>query len=325
MTIPRRLFLKAALAGASLSLIRDVEAVGIYPSRPVKILVGFPAGGPVDIAAHTVATWLTDRLDQGFVVENRPGESGNIATRAALKAAPDGYTLLLCGPVNTINGSLFTDLDFDFARDAEPIAALYQVPLVVELNPSAPINSLPEFLAYGRAHRGSLKVAYAGNGTPQHVGIELFRSMSGVDLSLVPYSGSAPALVDLLAGKVDAMFDPLPSSIELIKSGKLKALAVTGATRSQSLPDVPCAREYVPGYQAGSWFGLVAAKGVPASVVQIINQAANSALDDPVAKQRLFDLGGTEMSGSPADFAKFIATETDRYRRLIREANIKQN
>jgi tripartite-type tricarboxylate transporter receptor subunit TctC len=325
MTFGRRQFLKMALGSASLSAFTSLAAAETYPSRSVKVIVGFPAGGPVDIAARTAAAWLTDKFGQTFEVVNQPGESGNIATRTVLRSEPDGYTLLICGPVNAINSSLFANLDFDFVRDAEPIAALYSVPMVLEVNPSSEINSVAEFLDYARAHPGSLKVAYAGNGTPQHVGIELFKAMSGVDLSLVPYAGSSPALADLLAGRVDVMFDPLPSSIELVRHQKLKALAVTGAKRSPVLPELPCLSDYVSGYEAGSWFGIVAAKGVPASIVQKLNHAVGYALADPAARRRLFELGGTDMSGSPENFASFLVTETDRYRRLIRTANIKPN
>src|ERR1019366_6191218 len=228
------------LTGAvALPLASRLAEAQAYPSRPTRIIVGFPAGGPVDIAARIIAPWLTERLAQPFVVENHPGESGNAATRIVVKAPADGYALLLCGPVNTINTTLFADLDFNFTRDIAPVAGLFRVPLVVEVNPSVPVRTVPEFLAYAKANPGKLKVAFAGIGTPQHVGIELFKSMAGVDLTLVPSLGSAPALADLLGGQVQVMFDPMPSSIALIKSGKLIPLAVTTPVRSEALPDIP--------------------------------------------------------------------------------------
>jgi tripartite-type tricarboxylate transporter receptor subunit TctC len=323
MTIIRRQFLRIATGAATLPFVHSVNKADAYPSRPVKILVGFPSGGPVDIAARNIGKWLTQRLGQTFGIENMPGESGNIAARAVVKAAPDGYTLLLCGPVNTINTTLFPDLDFDFARDVVPVAGLYRVPLVVEVNPSLEIDTAAEFLAHAKAHPGKLKVAHAGCGTPHHVGLELFKSMSGVDLTLVRYLGSSPALADLLSGKVDAMFDPLPSSIGYIRSGKLRALAVTAFTQSEAFSAIPSMTDYLPGYGAGSWFGISAPKGTPVPIVERLNDQTNAALADPKAKACIAELGGTEISGPSASFAAFIATETERYRQVIRTANIK--
>ena len=322
MTLTRRRLLQIGAACAALPLTRVPAGAQAYPSAPVRILVGFPENGPVDIAARVIAPWLTEKLGQTFEVENRPGASGNIATRAALKAAPDGRTLLLCGPVNTINTTLFPTLDFSFTRDSAPVAGLYRVPLVIEVNPSLPINSPAEFLAHAKANPGKLRVAYAGNGTPQHVGIELFKAMAGVDLTLVPYLGSAPALADLLSGKVDAMFDPLPSSLAHIKSGKLRALAVTTPTRSEALPDVPAMSDIVPGYEAGSWFGLVAPRGTPAPIVETLNKQVNDGLADTAIKARIAGLGGIAISMSPAAFGDFVSTETERYAQVIRAARI---
>ncbi len=323
MALTRRRILQMAAGSVALPLTRALASAETYPSQPVRILVGFPAGGPVDIAARTISPWLTERLRQTFVVENQPGESGNIATRTALRAAPTGYTLLLCGPVNTINVTLFPDLDYDFMRDSAPVASLYRVPLVVEVRPSMAITSVPEFLAYAEANPGKLKIAYAGHGTPQHVGIELFKSVAGVDLTLVPYLGSAPALADLLKGQVDGMFDPLPSSVAHIRRGELRALAVTTPTRSAALPDVPAMSDFVPGYEAGSWFGIVAPKGTPGHIIEKLNSEVNTGLADATIKTRIAELGGTVVSGSPDAFATFIATEAERYGRVIRAANIR--
>lgn len=293
-----------------------------YPTRPVRIIVGFPKGGPVDIAARVISPWLSDRLGQPFVVENLPGESGNIATEEVVKAPPDGYTLLLCGPVNTINTTLFKGLNFNFTRDITPVASISRVPLVVEISPSFDVRTVPEFLAYAKAHPGEVKVAYAGNGTPQHIGIEMFKMMAGVDLTLVPYLGSAPALADLLSGQVQMMFDPIPSSIGHIRSGKLIPLAVTGPTPSDALPDIPIMSNFVNGYEAGSWFGIGAPKGIPEEIVNRLNTEVNAGLASAKIKERLAELGATAVLGTPADFSAFIARETDKYQRVIREAKI---
>lgn len=293
-----------------------------YPAHPVRIIVGFPKGGPVDIAARVISPWLSDRLSQPFIVENLPGESGNIATREVVKSTPDGYTLLLCGPVNTINTTLFEGLGFNFTRDITPVASIFRVPLVVAINPLFSVRTVPEFLAYAKAHPGEIKVAYAGNGTPQHIGIELFKMMAGVDLSLVPYLGSAPALADLLSGQVQMMFDPIPSSIAHIRSGKLIPLAVTSLTRSDALPNVPIMSNFVSGYEAGSWFGIGAPKGTPVEIVNRLNTEVNAGLANAKIKERLAELGATAVPGKPADFSAFIARETDKYQRVIREAKI---
>lgn len=277
----------------------------------------------MDIAGRTIGAWLSDRVGQPFIVENRPGESGNLATRAVVKAAPDGHTLLVCGPVNVINTALSDGMDFDFGRDISAVAGLFRVPLVVEVNPALPISTVPELLAYARANPGRLKVAYAGNGTPQHVGIELFKAMAGVDLTLVPYAGSTPALEALLAGQADAMFDPMPSSIGLINSGRLRPLAVTTARRSEALPQVPPMSDFVPGYEAGSWFGIGAPRGTPPTVITRLNTEINAGLADPGIWTRVAGLGGMVIPGSPVAFAAIIAAETEKYRAVIRTANIR--
>ena len=323
MTIVRRQFL-SALGGAVVApFLPRLARAQTYPSRPVRIVVGFPAGGPVDIAARLIAPRLAERLGQSCVVENQPGESGNNATRTVVKAPADGHTLLLCGPVNTINTTLFKDLDFSFTTDIAPVAGLFRVPLVVEVNTTVPLKTAAEFLAHAKAHPGKLKVAYAGNGTPQHVGIELFKSMAGVDLTLVPYLGSAPALADLLGGQVDMMFDPMPSSIGYIKSGKLVPLAVTSPIRSEALPDIPAMSDFVPGYEAGSWFGIGAPRGTPGDIIERLNREIRMSLDEAGTKARLAELGGIAIAGSAADFGAFIVRETERHGAVIRTANIK--
>ena len=323
MAIARRRFLQIAAGALGSSFAYRADWAEDYPSRPVRLLVGFPGGGPVDIAARTIGAWLCDRLGQTFIVENRPGESGNIATRAVVKAAPDGYTLLVCGPVNVINTALIDGMDFDFGRDISAVAGLFRVPLVIEVNPALPISTAQEFLTYARANPGRLKVAYAGTGTPQHLGIELFKAMAGVDLTLVPYAGSTPALEALLAGQADAMFDPMPSSIGLINSGKLRPLAVTTPRRSDALPQVPSMCDFVPGYEAGSWFGIGAPRGTPLPIITRLNIEINAGLADPRFLARVAGLGGMVMPGSPVAFAAFVAAETEKYRSVIRAANIR--
>lgn len=322
MKFHRRELLRLAAGGAVLPFAWSCAGAQINPTRPVRILVGFPAGGPVDIAARLIAPWLSERLDQTFVVENLPGESGNLATEAVVRAPPDGSTLLLCGPVNTINTTLFQNLAFNFMLDISPVASLFRVPLVLEVNPNVAARTVPEFLALARAQPGRIKVGYAGRGTPQHIGIEMFKRMAGVDLTLVPYLGSPPALIALLSGQVDAMFDPLPSSIAHIRSGALLPLAVTSLDRSEALPDVPSMSDFVPGYQAGSWFGIGAPKDTPEGIIRRLNDAVNAGLSDLNIRARLADLGGTATPQSPSDFASFIAEETERFAELIRIAAI---
>ena len=322
MLLPRRQFMRLTAAAATGLLFPRVAAAQVYPEHPVRLVAGFPAGGPVDIAARLIGPWLAEHLGQPFEVENLPGESGNNATRSVIRAAPDGYTLLLCGPVNTINTTLFEDLDFDFSHDVVPVASLWSVPLVIEVHPSVPAETLAEFIAYAKANPGRLKIGFAGRGTPQHVGIELFKMMAGVELELVPYEGSAPALADLLAGKIDAMFDPLPSSMPHVRSGKLVPLAVTSAQRTKALPDVPAAADLVPGYEAGSWFGIVAPGGTPGPIVELLNATVNAALRNAEMQDRLANLGATPITGSPAQFGEFIAEETKKYADVIHTAKI---
>jgi tripartite-type tricarboxylate transporter receptor subunit TctC len=323
VSLARRDILRySAAALASLVAIPSAWAQ-TYPSRPVRIVVGFPAGGPVDLSARVIATWLTEHLGQPFVVENRPGESGNLATREVINAERDGYTLLVCGPVNTINTTLFSNLDFNFSNDVAPIASISRVPLVVEVHPSVKARSVPEFLALARARPGGIRVAYAGEGTPQHLGIELFKMMAGVNLTLVPYLGSTPALADLLEGKVDAMFDPLPSSIGHVRAGRLVPLAVTAREPLQALPNVPAMNTFVSGYEAGSWFGLVAPKGTPVPVIEWLNGAVASGLADKTVMAKLADMGATPVQSSASEFARFIVSETERYGAVVKATGLR--
>ena len=325
MNLHRRNFIKWATAAVATPILSWMAAAETYPTRTVRLVVGFPAGGPVDIAGRLIAPRLSEQLGQSFVVDNQVGESGNAATRSVVRAKPDGHTLLVCGPVNTINTTLFETLDFDFGRDIAPVASLYRVPLVIEVHPSVPVRTLTELIDYARSKPGKLRVGYAGKGTPQHVGIELFKAMAGIDLTLVPYLGSTPALNDLLAGSIDAMFDPMPSSIGHIKSGRLVPLAVTTLTRSAKLPTVPIAADTIPGYQAGSWFGIGAPRATPSTVVDKLNAAVNAALADPAIKERLSELGAIALPSSPAEFQTFVAQETARYAGVIRSAGISLN
>jgi tripartite-type tricarboxylate transporter receptor subunit TctC len=317
----RRDFLRL-MATAIIAPLPGPAVAQAYPSKPVRLVVGFPAGGPVDIAARLIAPWLTERLGQSFVVDNQPGESGNGATRSVIRAVPDGYTLLICGPVNTINTTLFESLDFNFGRDIAPVASLWRVPLVIEVHPSVPVRTIPDLIAHAKANPGRLRVGFAGRGTPQHVAIELFKTMAGADLTLVPYLGSTPALADLMAGSIDVMFDPLPSSIAHIKSGKLIALAVTAPTRSEALPDVPIVADSVAGYEAGSWFGIGAPKGTPANVIEKLNMEVQAAFGNASIKAHLSGLGAFVIPGSPDQFGKFIREETEKYAGVIRTAKI---
>lgn len=309
------------IGGASIAW--PLAAAEAYPSQSVRLVVGFPPGGPVDIAARIIAPWLSERLGQPFVVDNQPGDSGNNATRSVVRAAPDGYTLLICAPVHPINATLFEDLDFDFGRDIAPVASLWSVPLVIEVNHSVPVRTILDLISYAKANPRKLRVGFAGYGTPQHLAIELFKVMAGIDLTLVPYLGSTPALADLMAGNIDAMFDPMPSSISHIKNGKLVPLAVTGAKTSEALPGVPAAAVFVPGYEAGAWFGLGAPKGTPTSVIETLNMAVEMSFSDTKVRARLSELGATVMPGSPAEFGEFLSEETKKYAGVIRSANIK--
>jgi tripartite-type tricarboxylate transporter receptor subunit TctC len=305
----------------SLFAAADARAAG-YPDRPVRIIVGYPAGGSTDIVARIIGNWLSNKLGQQFVVENKPGAGNNIGTELVAKAAPDGYTLYLVNPANTINATLYKHLNFVFLRDIDPIANVIQVPNVMEVNPSVPAKTVAEFIAYAKANPDKINVASSGNGTSIHLSGELFKMMTGVKMTHVPYKGSAPMLTDLLGGQVQVTFDNLPSSIAHIKAGKLRALAVTTATRSPELPDVPTVAETVPGYEAVAFFGFGAPHGTPKEIVDLLNKEINLAIQDPGIQARLKDLGGIAVPGSPGDFGKFLANETAKWEKVVHAANL---
>jgi tripartite-type tricarboxylate transporter receptor subunit TctC len=319
----RRRFLKLA-AGAAVhpAFLRTAKAQ-TYPSQPVRIIVGFPPGGAADITARLMAQWLSERLGQPFVIENRPGAGTNIATESVVKAPADGYTLLLVSVANTVNATLYEWLSFDFIRDIEPVAGLIRGPLVLALNPTVPAHTISEFIAYAKANPGTLNMASAGNGTPGHMAAELFQLMAGLDFLDVPYRGGARALTDLLAGHVQAMFDNLPTSLEHIRTGRVRPLAVTTAARSDALPHLPTVSEFVPGYEVSSWFGIGLPRGTSKEIVGKLNMAINAGLADPSLKAQLTDSGSTILGGSPADFYNLIVEETEKWRKVIRTANIK--
>ena len=293
-----------------------------YPSRPIKWIVPYPAGGTTDILARLIGQWLSEHLGAQIIIENRPGAGNNIGTEAAINAAPDGYTVLLVNPANGINTSLYRKLTFDFIRDVAPVAGLTRVPNVMEVNPAVPAKTVPEFIAYAKANPGKINLASSGNGTSVHLSGEMFKMMTGVDLLHVPYRGAAPALTDLISGQVQIMFDNMPSSIEHIRAGKLRALGVTTAKRSPALPDVPTVAETVPGYEASAWFGMGAPKGTPPEIINKLNKAINAALADPNIQARLADLGGNVMSTTAAEFGQVIVDETDKWAKVVKAAGV---
>ena len=324
MAPQRRDFLQLGLAaGALAAWPAALRAQAAYPSRPVHVLLGFAAGGSSDVIGRLVCQWLSERLRQPFVFDDKPGAGSNIATEFVAKEAPDGYSLLWCTSANAINATLYQNLNFDFLRDFAPAAGVFRVPNVLEVHPSVPVKTVPEFIAYAKANPGKLNYASGGIGATQHMSAELFKFMAGVDMKHVPYRGSAPALIDLLSGQVQVMFDLLPASIGYIRAGKLRALAVTTAQKSEALPELPTIGEFVPGYEASTWNGVVAPKGTPADAIEKLNGAINAALADTAIKARLADLGATTMPGSSAAFGKFLADETAKWAKVIKFAGIK--
>ena len=322
--LPRRRFLQLVASAAAVPAAPIVAtSQESYPTRPVRLLVGYPAGGPADTVARLTAQWLSDRLGQQVVVENRVGAASNIAAEAVVRSPPDGYTLLWVTISNAVNATLYDKLSFDFNRDIVPIASITRSPAVMEVNPSFPAKTVPEFIAYARANPGKVNMASAGPGSAPHLYAELFKMMTGVDVLQVHYRGSGPALPDLIAGQVQAMFDAVASSIGFIRAGKLRPLAVTTGTRLEVLPDIPTVGDFVPGYEASGWYGIGAPKNTPAQIVDRLNAEINAALADPKMKARFADLGGTVLPGSPADFGKLLADEKEKWGKVIRAANIK--
>jgi tripartite-type tricarboxylate transporter receptor subunit TctC len=323
MKLPRRQFLHLAASAAALPAVSRSARAETYPSRPVRIIVGFAAGGPNDISARIIAQWLSERLGQPFIVENRAGAASNIATEYVVRAAADGYTLVMIGPPAAFNAALYDHLNFVFLRDIAPVAGIVRVPDVMVVNPSVPAATVPEFITYAKANPAKINMATAGTGSFPHVAGELFRSMAGVDLVVVNYRGGGPALVDLMAGQVQVTFETTLATMGYIRAGKLRPLAVTSATPSAALPDVPVIANFVPGYEATGWYGLGAPKNTPADIVDTLNRAVNAGLSDPKIKEQLANLGGEPMSMSPVQFAKLIADETEKWGKVIRAANIK--
>jgi len=322
--VERRDFLTLAAGAAALPFVPRTASALDYPTRPVHMLVGQAAGSSSDISARLIAQYLTEHLGQQFVVDVRPGATGNVATEAAIHSAPDGYTILLVNSQNTINEAMFPDLPFDFVRDIAPIALTHRVALVMEVLPSFPAKTVPEFIAYAKANPGKINMASGGVGGPQHVAGELFKYMAGVDLVHVPYHGSTPAIVDLLAGNVQVMFDVTPSSLPHIRAGKLRPLAVTTPERLDFLPGVPAMAEFLPGYEAFGWIGFGAPKDTPPAIIDTLNKTINAAVADPTVKARLLDLGGLVMPpNTPAEFAKFIASDTNKWIKVVKFANLK--
>jgi tripartite-type tricarboxylate transporter receptor subunit TctC len=323
MKLPRRQFLHLAAGAAALPFAPDIACAQAYPLRPVRIVAGFPAGSTTDVVARLIGQWLQERLGQAFIVENRPGAGGTIATEAAVRAFPDGYTLLLVSTAHAINATLYNNLKFNILRDVAPIAAVVNLPNVMVVNPSISARTVPEFVAYAKANSGKLNMSSAGNGSSSHLAGELFKAMTRVNLVHVPYRGQPAALTDLLGGQVDVSFGTTASSIEYIRAGNLRALAVTTATRLEALPDVPALGEFVPGYEATTWGGLGAPRNTPAEVVEKLNKAINAGLADTKFRANLTEIGGIPLGGSPADFGKLIADETEKWGKLVKLAGIK--
>ena len=323
MKLIRRRFLHLAAGAAALPFASQIARAQAYPARPVRIVVPFAAGGPTDIVARLAGQWLSERLGQQFVIENRPGAGGTIGTEAVVRAAPDGYTLLQVGAYTVVNAALYDNLNFSFVRDVIPLASMMSVPLVMEVHPSFPAKTVPEFIAYAKANPGKINMASSGIGATPHVAGELFKMMAGVDLVHVPYRGAGAAFADLLGGQVHMMFDFTPSSVEYIRSGKLRALGVTTTVRAAALPDVPTLGEFVPGYEASGWFGLGAPRNTPVEIVETINKETNAILADEKVKARLADLGGTVLTGSPAEFGKLIAVESEKWAKVVKFSGAK--
>jgi tripartite-type tricarboxylate transporter receptor subunit TctC len=322
MKLPRRAFLHLAAGAAAWAAPRIAQAQA-YPTRSVRLIVGFAAGGGADIMARLIGQWLSERLGRSFIVENRSGAGTNIATETVVNAPADGYTLLLATSSNAFNATLYDDLKFNFLRDVAPVAGVHREPHVIEVNPSLPVHTVPEFIAYAQANPGKVNMGSGGVGSGNHMAGELFSMMTGVRFTHVPYRGAAPALVDLMGGQVQVLFAVISSSIEHVRAGKLRALAVTTATRSPVLPDVPTVADFVPGYEASFWTGVVAPKETPAEIVATLNKEINAALVDPKLKARFAELSATALPGSPADFGTFIAEETERWGKVIRTAGIR--
>ena len=323
MKLPRRQFLHLAAGAAALSVLSGIARAQAYPSRPIRWVVGFAPGGATDIIARLMGQWLSERLGQSVVIENRPGAGSNLATEVVVNAPPDGYTLLLVGPSHAVNATLYPKLNYNFIRDIAPIASISREPLVMVVNPSVPAKTVAEFIAYAKANPGKLNMASSGIGTSVHVGGELFKMMTGINMLHVPYHGAAPAITDLIGGRMQVMFATLPSSIAYIKAGNLRALAVTTARRTPALPDLPIVADVLPGYEASAVYGVGAPRDTPVETVDKLNKEINAGLADPRIQAQLADLGGTVLPGTPADFAKLIAEETQKWAKVVKFSGAK--
>lgn len=325
MAATRRQLLTLAVAAAALPLavLRDARAENAFPSRPVRLVIGFPPGGPMDIMARMAAQVLSTRLSQPFVVESRPGAGSNLGTEMVVRATPDGYTLLVFGPVNTINETLYDNLPFVFSRDIAPVAGLASVPFALVVHPSLPVRSVADLIEHARANPGRIGIASAGNGTPQHAAAEMFKKMAGVEMIHVPYRGSGPALIDLVGGQVQVMIDAVPSALEHIRAGRVRALAVTTPTRAAMLPELPSLSDTVPGYEVSSWYGIGAPRGTPLEVIRRLNEEMNAGLAAPAMLQRLSQMGAQAMPGTPEDLGRLILAETERWRQVVRGAEMR--
>lgn len=323
MKFQRRDFLHLAASAATLPFVSKIAWAQTYPTRPVRLIAGFPAGGVVDLYARLIGQWLSERLGQPFIIENRPGAGGNIGTETFVRSPPDGYTLLQFTSSHSWNATLYDKLSFDIMRDIAPVGSIYHSPGILVVHPSLPVNSVPELLAYAKARPGKINMASGGLGSAQHVYGELFKMMAGVDMLHVPYRGGGPALIDLLAGQVALMFDTFATSIEHVRAGKLRALAVTSTTRSAVLPDTPTVGEFVPGYEAIGWQGIGAPRNTPVGIIDTLNRELNACLADPRLQARIADLGGTVFASSPAEFGAFVTEYTERWAKVIKFAGIK--
>ena len=319
----RRNLLHFAGAAATVFTFSRIANAEGYPTKPLRLIVGFPPGGGTDVAARLIGQWLSERLGQPVVIDNRPGAGSTIATEVAARADADGYTLLLVSTAHAINATLYARLNYDFARDIAPVAGFMRVPNVLVVNPSLPVKNLPEFMEFAKAHPAKINVASGGNGTSQHLSGELFKMMTGLNIIHVPYRGAAPALADLVGGQVQVMFGDMPSTLEFIRASKLRALAITTATRSEVLPDLPTVSEFVPNYESSAWYGIGAPKNTPAKIVERINRELSTAVADPKMRERLVVLGGTPLEGTPSDFARLVAVETKKWAEVVRFSGAK--
>jgi tripartite-type tricarboxylate transporter receptor subunit TctC len=323
MPLPRRTFLQLAAGAVALPAVLRLAHAQAYPARPVRIIIGYTPGGSADLTARLMGQWLSERLGQQFLIESRPGAGTNLATEAVVNAPPDGYTLLLVAPANAINATLYEKLNHNFLRDIALVAGINRFPNVMEVNPSVPVKTVPEFIAYAKANPGKLNMASSGAGSTIHVSGELFKMMTGINMVHVPYRGGAPALTDMIAGQVQVMFDNIPTSLEFIRAGKLRPLAITSTARSELLPDIPTVADFVPGYEASAWYGIGVPKRTPTEIIDKLNTTINAILADPAVKKRFAEMGATLLPGSPAQFTKFIADETEKWGKVVKFSGAK--